>query len=165
MNYTQGQIVAIANDILSTFWNDTYPVNITELAEKIGLKVLHTTFTTGNVSGMLRANDGEILIAQNEPFTRQRFSIGHEIGHYVLHYKGESFNEQEKKEHISFRSNAALGFSVKETEADFFAANLLMPESVVHSLHAQGYSADEMARYFMVSKIAMDIRLDYLGLK
>lgn len=83
----------------------------------------------------------------------------------MLHYYGKLFEEKDQEKHISFRDNtSSLGFSVREIEANFFAANLLMPEAKIRELYSGGFSMEEMAYFLNVSKIAMGHRLEYLGL-
>ena len=48
--------------------------------------------------------------------------------------------------------------------ANSFAANLLMPESVVEELHKQGFPDFRMAQKFGVSREAMQFRLENLNL-
>lgn len=163
--YTKAQIKNIADGTLKLYSNGEYPVNVLHIAKGLELKVYDATFDKDDVAGMLKAKEKEILIAQNDSPLRQRFSIAHEIGHYVLHYYGKLFEEKDQEKHISFRDNtSSLGFSVREIEANFFAANLLMPENKVKELYNEGFSLEEMAYFLNVSKIAMGHRLEYLGL-
>lgn len=162
--YTKKQISNIASDILRAYSDNKYPIKMVNLAHNIGLKVFKTTFDRSDVSGMIKAQEAKIYVSENDGINRQRFSIAHEIGHYVLHYKGKMFEEEEEKKHISYRDNlSSLGFSIKEIEANFFAANLLMPQDKVRMLYEQEYSLDEMAKFFGVSYTAMGHRLEFLG--
>ena len=88
---------------------------------------------------------------------RRRFTIAHEIGHFVLHPErgrpecgGAAVDEAER---------------VEECEADAFAAELLMPERLVReAVHKQGPDVDRLAGRFEVGRKAMRARLDDLGL-
>ena len=163
--YSKRQIANIASDILRDYYgNDKYPIMVIELAKNIGLTVFKATFDRDDVSGMIEAQEGIIYVSENDRINRQRFSIAHEIGHYALHYKGNLFEEKDNKQHISYRDSlSSLGFSIKEIEANFFAANLLMPEDKIKDLHHNGYDINQMANFFGVSSIAIGHRLDFLG--
>ena len=68
-----------------------------------------------NVGGSIRVKEGL------HP-GRKRFTIGHEIGHYVLH-PHESHDRQHARKDFAIWHDAS-----EEAEANIFAAELLMPE-------------------------------------
>jgi hypothetical protein len=87
---------------------------------------------------------------------RQRFTIAHEIGHFVLHparcrpERGGAVNEAGR---------------IEEREADAFAAELLMPANLVReAVREQGLDVTRLADRFEVSRKAMQTRLRDLGL-
>ena len=101
---------------------------------------------------------------------RQRFTIAHEIGHYVLHRKsGDLFIDRHHKVFARDKSSSR-GEDEKEVEANAFAAALLMPEELVEEeLDRIGFDlgdeADvrELANKFNVSTQSMLFRLTNLG--
>ena len=107
----------------------------------------------------------EILVEKNKSKERQYFTIAHELGHYFLHKeKIKEGNVIFDSDPISlYRSNNGLNNS-EETEANFFAASLLMPEERVRSVWKVTRSVEECARFFDVSFTAMSIRFEVLGL-
>jgi IrrE N-terminal-like domain len=87
---------------------------------------------------------------------RRRFSIAHEIGHFVLH------PAQARQERGGVVNE---GMRVREREADAFAAELLMPEHLVRQAALEeGADARRLADRFEVSVAAMSVRLRRLGL-
>ena len=100
-----------------------------------------------------------ILVNESDIAVRQRFTIAHELGHFFLHMDKDA---QENKIITSFRMDS----SPKERQANAFAANLLMPESLVRQEHARMVIpvSDSLADIFRVSKQAMRFRLDELEL-
>lgn len=89
---------------------------------------------------------------------RERFSIGHELGHWEMH-RGRSFRCRTDSPDENLASNR-----VEEKEADSFAAHLLMPATLfnprVNALIKPGFSAlDEVAREFETSLLATSVRL------
>jgi Zn-dependent peptidase ImmA (M78 family) len=101
-------------------------------------------------------------------YTRKRFTIAHEIGHYISalcdsYSKKQLFSDNQGFEDysISYRKNGL--FSEAETEANEIAAQVLMPETYVRHFTEQKLSIEEMAERFFVSPAAMSIRLYSLG--
>jgi Zn-dependent peptidase ImmA (M78 family) len=121
---------------------------------------------------MLFRDAGRVVIGINSTHakTRQRFTIAHECGHLQLH-AGKMYVDAR----VNFR-DAVSGLAIdhEEIEANAFAAALLMPQDHVlteirkaskrHESHDVTVIVDELARAFVVSKQAMEIRLKNLGL-
>lgn len=112
-----------------------------------------------DVSGRLRMENGLWVMTVNSqhPSVRQRYTLCHELGHYLNHRDSvKSFEDS-----VFFRSSQK---SSMEYMADQFAARLLMPESDVNALLERGVkTVKEMASLFDVSLEAMKYRLEQLG--
>lgn len=101
---------------------------------------------------------------------RQRFTIGHEIGHFMLH----DFEEVHiDKFVVRLRDKtSSTGESDDEVQANRFAAELLMPQDfLIRDLptFASNDLLDErglarLAKHYLVSTQAMTTRLVSLGL-
>jgi Zn-dependent peptidase ImmA (M78 family) len=96
----------------------------------------------------------------------KRFIIAHEIGHYKLHYNRKADNGMyAHREHKT-------GKNEKENEADFFAANLLMPsgrfKNKYNDLKEKGLSIEEiivlLAEKFVVTRHMAERRIKELSL-
>lgn len=101
----------------------------------------------------------QITINAGEPFTRQRYTLCHELKHIL----DAPFDEYCYPDDLK---QPAKHFA--ETVCDVFAANLLMPKRlVVRAFTSGGHFQDvsELAKLFGVSAKAMDIRLQDLGLR
>ena len=63
-----------------------YPVRLGEVAKRLGIKVLLSTLPRGT-SGQIGQEDGRFVIRINrhEARHRQRFTLAHELAHYLLH--------------------------------------------------------------------------------
>ena len=77
-----------------------------------------------------------ILINADESVTRRRFSIGHELGHFLLHCRPQAHALETNVPFIDMLDLDVADHTQRETEADAFAAALLMPASVVLALVA-----------------------------
>lgn len=136
------------------------PVDVKQMAKDLGLAIYDLTNMGAGMSGKLypdrRSPSGfSIGVNANDSYTRKRFSIAHEIAHYLLHrpdiQDGILDDTFYRSEHLS---------SAQETEANKFAADILMPYHLVQSMAQRGIvNVDDLARKFGVSTQAMSIRL------
>lgn len=137
------------------------PTDVLGAARALGLAVYSTPLPAG-ISGVLArdpsygtASGFVILVDENEPVVRQRFSAAHELGHYILHR--DSIGERVED---NYMLRAAGMTSLQETEANRFAADLLMPREAVSLAMSEGFTTvDQLAGRFNVSRLAMGIRL------
>lgn len=139
--------------------------DVESIAEDLlGLAIGHAPL---GVSGMLIPDRREIWIDEGEAGSspeRRRFTIAHEIGHWVCHVREGRGGEIECR--IDPAASAAVkGLSdAREREANVFAASLLMPEVVVRSAWDPGVGVAGLRALFGVSEPAMAWRLYNLGL-
>ncbi|WP_374046050.1 ImmA/IrrE family metallo-endopeptidase [Massilia sp. R2A-15] len=94
---------------------------------------------------------------------RDRFTIAHEFGHFVLHYL---YRKQVLQEPIGELVAQRYGTNQAEKEANWFAAAFLMPEAEFRFEH-QKCAGDhsELSRIFLVSTAASRVRAQSLGLE
>jgi len=152
------------------------PVPVEKVAEQLGVAIRPEPFED-ELSGMLVKERGRYVIGVNSSHsvTRQRFSIAHELGHFILKHPGELFVGQTLQHRTVIRRDgkSALGVDPVEIEANAFAAALLMPEKLVAEqiekrLESKTYRQvveliSELANTFQVSTQAMEYRLTNLG--
>ena len=160
-----------ADEILETLGVAEPPIPIHKVVRHLGLQLQHTELGD-DVSGVLVVRGGHGLIGVNitDSRVRQRFSIAHECGHYVLHRRSAKLFID--KTYLAFRDGrSSTGQYRQERDANAFAAALLMPESMLRSvLEAKQYDVedendlDEFARTFEVSRQALTYRIANLGL-
>lgn len=153
-----------ARRVLDAFWcGRSFPVDPAKIASDMGLDVFITELP-GNVSGALikqKDQDPAIFLNQDDNKVRQRFSCGHELGHYIARQADESPHY----EYVDLRGDlASNGVHQDEIFANQFAAELLMPKDEVEKLHRDGQPSYIMAHYFGVSDDAMKFRLKNLRL-
>lgn len=118
----------VAERFLQEHGISSLPVDPVALAEKLGIKVIGKPDTSSGVSGALIKVENQFVIAfathiRSEGF--RRFSIGHELGHYLLDGHAEALLPTGQDMHLSragYRSDDKY-----EREADHFSARLLMP--------------------------------------
>ena len=97
-------------------------------------------------------NDFDVYISNFTSPQRDRFTIAHELGHYVLH---SSFGEKR------IRANRKHFTGILEWESNWFAAAFLMPSKEFEEAVAK-YKDDvsSLAAYFNVSVQAIRVRTD-----
>jgi Zn-dependent peptidase ImmA (M78 family) len=119
---------------------------------------------------MIENKQSTIGYAKNEGAERQRFTMAHELGHYMLHRHGDLFIDKEFK--TMYRpSSSTPSTEWEEWEANEFAACILMPEHLV-KMEMKEIQVDyddsnwinQLAKKFKVSQSAMSIRITRLGL-
>lgn len=142
---------------------DEVPVRIATMARALGIEVKTATLKpriSGEIQPSLDSPSGyRIRVNRHEAKTRQRFTIAHEIAHYLLHrdFIGDGIEDS-----ILYRSTLS---DPREAEANRLAAQLLMPEaSILKALRRHGGRATPavaaiMAEEFNVSEAAMGIRI------
>lgn len=144
------------------------PIEVERIADDLGI-VLKRTPSEDEISGFLLRNaDGNAIIGVNmlhHP-NRQRFTIAHEIGHYMLDHAFDQVHVDRSV--MKLRSSASSsGEDQDEVEANRFAAELLMPRKFlsedIQSLTITDLLDDkrmqQLARRYQVSVQAMTNRL------
>ena len=124
-------IRAKAKELITRFGITELPVNPFDIAHKLDIQThAKPSGQKGGISGALvRSGDNfGILYATNIPnIGYQRFTVAHEIGHYVLDGHMDHLQLQDGDIHYS---KAGFHGDKYEREADYFAAQLLMPDTL-----------------------------------
>ena len=140
---------------------DRAPVPTVPMANELGLEVWRTRLgaMSSDVFGLLRKAPDDpssfhIYVNGDHHLNRRRFTIAHEIAHFVLHRDliGDGIAED-----ALYRS----GLSNKvEAEANRLAAGILMPWHLLCPEIEKGITdIGELAGIFRVSRSTMSIRL------
>lgn len=147
--------------ILEDFSINSAPIPVEDIAKKMGINIGYAP--SADYSGILiRKSDGNVLMGINnsESIPRMRFTIAHELCHYFLDTKDSVTVDHRNKTYSEQKPK-------KEKIADFFAANLLMPESLICDDFKEATKGgvffednlSSMADQYQVSKEAMKYRL------
>lgn len=144
-------------------------VDVRLIAKKLEIQVVPAELGS-TTSGVLKISKGVATIGYNpsETTERQRFTIGHELGHHALHrHEWDLFVDS-----IHFRdSSSTEGEELKEREANAYAAALLMPADFVNNeimklddTLRRDDVITHLAKVFKVSTTAMAFRVANLRL-
>jgi Zn-dependent peptidase ImmA (M78 family) len=102
----------------------------------------------------------EIKINESDNEYRKNFTIAHELGHYFLHSRMGK---------VPIEAARSIFLDNVESEANFFAASLLMPKNELTKIwNRKKYESESsfyyLANKFQVSPTAIKTRLSFLGL-
>ena len=172
MNKSREQLNAKAEKLINQAGALSIPVDLDRIAQHLKLKV-HEKRLEEEFSGFLAVPEKAIVVNKNHPLVRRRFTIAHEIGHYVLHAKKNPDADVFIDRAVYFRKVVATSNTNHqiEMEANAFAAGLLMPEALIEDYLEENESLDlgksegikALASEFDVSPQAMSYRLRNLG--
>jgi Zn-dependent peptidase ImmA (M78 family) len=169
----------LAEKLLATHCPNGAPVDVEAIAEHYGIEI-KLERVDDDLSGFLFRDDaGHAIIGANRNHheNRRRFTIAHELGHFLLH--------EAERVHLDSRTSgyalqlrspeSATGENVNEREANLFAAEILMPakflERALRDSSVDLLDDDEktlkmlkaLAKKYKVSVQALTIRLNNLG--
>jgi len=143
------------------------PVNIEGIIRSLGVELDKKAELDDDISGQIeKLPDGsyKISVNKNDHYFRQRFTMAHELGHFLFHRSliGDGVDDNK-----AYRSTSQGRFyntnmtGKHETQANQFAASVLMPEPLVSKLHDEfGGNLEELSKNLQASKQAIKIRLD-----
>lgn len=138
-----------------------YYADVLAIAKQLGLKVYSADFEDDNISGFIEVDDEKekkIVVNAKQPQNRRRFTIAHEIGHYILEHLSTTNKEYRRVDYLNCDN------SDHETQANKFAAILLMPKHMIEETWGIFKDTSILATLFGVSPQALTIRLTNLGL-
>jgi|GEM_PF-741146 len=160
------EILGLAEDLREA----TGYIDVIKLANEVGIDVYATSGGPEFNAEISYENNGfSILVNEDHVETRRRFSIAHELGHYVLD------RDLLLKHGTLDRSNVYQDTDEKkrEQQADTLAAEILMPAAAVKSFVAdkglgkqsrfESETLADMADCFRVSRPMAITRLRKLG--
>lgn len=156
-------------------YKSSFPVQVGGLAEELGLTVVSTTDLPHGMSGSISKEGDHYVIYVNatQPLRRQRFTIAHEIGHYLKHrtyldQADEILNPTKKAILNRTDDGAAAAGDLEERRreyaADQFAGELLMPAATFRDVWSKATCLKDVADFFGVSEMAANVRAALLGL-
>ena len=96
-----------------------------------------------------------IYLSDFTGLVKDRFTIAHELGHYVMH------SEMGKTPVAVARH---VSSDRVEAEANWFAEGFLMPENIFRKEFKRNENTDSLAAFFMVSPQAIEARAGHLGI-
>lgn len=132
---------------------DTSPLDVEKLAQCLNIRIRKIALED-STSGFLKKENGKWVIGVNffhHP-KRQRFTIAHELAHFILH----SQDGREFEDKALFRNDES---NPMEWSANRFAGELLMPEDEFRNFSkTTSNRVEDLADHFKVSALAVRVR-------
>ena len=145
----------------------SYPVKLGEMAKELGVSVKVSSLHTG-ISGQIKREGDRYVIRvnRNESRERQRFTIAHELSHFLLHRSIIDTSPDGIEDNVLYRSGVPERI---EYQANRLAADIVMPLTPLRKVLREDFenivtdaTIEVLAARFQVSKTAMEIRLSTL---
>ena len=161
-------VEARANKLLGSLNIDQIPVPVEKIAKSLGARVRFSPLDD-ELSGFVFVKNGVPMIGVNSLHhpNRQRYTIAHELGHLELHRQLITSEVHVDKKFVLMRDpTSASGTELIEIQANQFAAELLMPRTLIEqALDKKEFDIDDdgpieqLAKKFRVSKQALEYRI------
>jgi Zn-dependent peptidase ImmA (M78 family) len=159
-----------ANELLDSLGINSPPVPIGDILDRLGIATVRYDLGA-ELSGILivQGDKGTIGYNPSDSRTRQRFTLAHELGHFLLHKHLGSEVFIDKDFIVKYRSQKTYSsLELKqEQQANIFAAALLMPKKMLQDEFEREIYKDlsesefiaAIAKVFNVSIQAMTYRI------
>ena len=133
------------------------PIPVHEVIETNGAQLVYTGFGefSDRVSGCCDFANATIFVNAADAWVRQRFTMAHELGHWLLHR--DLYRSNSGRYRVLPRFAQPASDDPLEKEANHFAANLLVPARLLRPV--RGVSVPRLAQAFGVSELMMGYRL------
>lgn len=171
---TRRQIEQQVSDLLIEHAIDSIPVPVEAIARAEGLPIVETEMEADVSGALIRGGNLQgIAINASQAPTRKRFTVAHELAHFLL--------DHVDKDHVDWQftvlrrdGRSSEAEDDQEIAANFFAASLLMPKHLLRQdVERQKRFDGEirfddsdvllLAKKYKVSETAMRYRLQNLG--
>lgn len=164
MDYYEQNIKNAVQKSLDMLHEFVYPIDVLKIAMAYGIQVFSDTDFSESDNGFIGVSDEgvyEIVINDCHPVVRKRFTLAHEIAHFLFDKDyldiHKSIDRDGNPKDVSYR--------YREIRANKFASALLMPEDKFIDIFVKKDTClDKVADYFLVSKDATKFRAMNLGL-
>lgn len=142
---------SIAIELIKNIKINEYPVPIVSILNNLGFNIYVSNMPSPNISGFIyispelrekHGTDRVIAVSENDSAERQRFTLAHELGHFIFDYD-ESSNADYFDTYDMIKKDKK-----RENVPSRFAAELLMPTSLFadrfQQLKENNYNASEL---------------------
>ena len=180
-SYEEAKLAEVARMMLDLLGDqeNVFPVKVVELSQKLGFEIYRAAFDDAQQSGLIVVDSSlpetmdvtsskVVFLNRNDSTAHQRFTVAHELGHYIFDYSEE--NTPTYCEAYITNDDHEKESSEKERRVNRFAAELLMPRKAfkdmfeeLKSHNPESFSLPDtitaLKNYFDVPAKSVEIRL------
>ena len=129
---SKSKIIAEVESVMGNYWGGRFPVDVEEICDglNIGIVPVPNLSRGFHIDAYISAGFSTICVDEDElgkESSRYRFSVAHELGHYILHRRYYPDSIYDVGEWLEVSRTIANNYA--EFQANFFAANLLVPSA------------------------------------
>lgn len=147
-------IIKEVENLLEEHWNGVFPVDVELLCDGLGVGIfpipnLNRDF---HIDAYVSADFKTIYVDEAEfkkESLRYRFSVAHELGHLLLHRKYYPVGIKNMDEWL--KASERIATNNAEYQANFFAANLLVPSKEFAIVLNEYYNGDFLKNVWSAS--------------
>ena len=141
----------------------TLPIDVESIGRDLGITIFRKDLGESIAGAIMRkpgaSRSGFVIYVNSGDYTsRQRFTIAHEIAHFILH---RDLIDQGVTDDTMYRSAELSNYL--EVQANRLAADILMPIRLLKREYAKSKDVRALAKLFGVSPSAMEIRVKALS--
>lgn len=153
-----GYIRKYARQLLKRCGITRPPVDLPLIINLEGLEYQEVDYFPDDVDALIIPMGTRVVAAvnQNQSQNRRRFSLAHELCHYLLH-RDRSVLEEVMTIDTPLDRDEVHSKDVFEAEADIFAGELLVPLLFLKTFYRPGITTKDIASAFQVSEQAAAI--------
>ncbi|MBP9748663.1 ImmA/IrrE family metallo-endopeptidase [Patescibacteria group bacterium] len=153
-----------ADALVKEFHYEEPFVNVFEIALRKGLRLKEydpdEKAVLQNAAGFFDPDTKTIYVNKEDPPNRKTFTVAHELGHFLLEHKPSEYGVLPRWQTPGEEKEAI------EKEADAFAANLLVPKSILKNVMSKyGLTKEDtsvLAKMFGVSEVVIRYRVKHI---
>lgn len=138
-------------------YQDTFPIKVGQIAKELNLIIKSATLRAGISGEIKKVGDNYVIrINRHDVKERQRYTLAHEIAHFLLHKDdiGDGIEDT-----VLYRSRLS---DAKEAQANRLAADILMPWEKLSSYYKKHTNLEKIEK---LEKVAADLEVSTTALK
>jgi len=148
------------------FWDDKVPIEIEDIIElklNIGIFPIIGFLKYSNMDALITSDWKNIYVDNDEYLNehrnnRLRFSLAHEIGHFVMHKKiYENFGIKTKEDYYRlYRDIPERQYGYLESQANKFSSYLLIPRKVLSIEREKEFKSKYDPRFKKIDRLVLN---------
>ncbi len=148
-----GYVRKFARELLKRHGIGEPPVDLLRIVSGENLEYQEVDYFSDDIDALIISMGSRFVAAvnKNQSPNRRRFSLAHELCHYLLH-QDRSLLEERVTIDTPLERNEVHSKDVFEAEADIFAGELLVPLPFLKKVFRPGLTIPDIARLFEVSE-------------